>query len=486
MTEETSFGGTGLGQWQRMSMARGGSGVAAAAAAAFDSLPPAPQFAGLLGNRRFLQAVGVTAFLLFVAVVLRRGGGASDAALTAASVDGAELWRRIAETTAQAAAAGLLHPIATTFEIAEDGGVPFILSLVDASSAASKDGKATYGTAAPAGPDYDPFGRGRRDPRMVAAEAPPDHVLVLNKFPTMSGHVLLVTDGFQPQWAALTLSDFRAWFRLVEALPAVGFFNSAAEAGASQKHKHMQLIPMETLASYVNGAGGDGKARSGGGGYGSGHSGGYGSGYGDGYDGAPWDPMPVSAAVAARVGDSRDFERVWHVPQYTFEHGVVLLPTRQEWAHLVARGGGAGPDSADGGGGDDGGDGYYRHLLGQYHALLAAVGFDAAAVRGAAAEAEALAKAAAAAATTAVGAVADLAAPTEPTSAATLPPYNLLLTSRYMMAVPRTQREFVGVDVNGMGFFGALLARDERTREVILDVGGLEILKGVTLPRRRG
>lgn len=36
-------------------------------------------------------------------------------------------------------------------------------------------------------------------------------------------------------------ADFGAWYRVVDQLPAVGFYNSAAEAGASQRHKHMQV-----------------------------------------------------------------------------------------------------------------------------------------------------------------------------------------------------------------------------------------------------
>ncbi|CAN0439397.1 unnamed protein product, partial [Discosporangium mesarthrocarpum] len=42
---------------------------------------------------------------------------------------------------------------------------------------------------------------------------------------------------------------------------------------------------------------------------------------------------------------------------------------------------------------------------------------------------------------------------------ASLPPYNVLLTSRWLMVVPRVRREFMGVDVNAMGFFGALLVK---------------------------
>lgn len=36
-------------------------------------------------------------------------------------------------------------------------------------------------------------------------------------------------------------SDFTAWYRVVETLPGIGFYNSADAAGASQRHKHMQV-----------------------------------------------------------------------------------------------------------------------------------------------------------------------------------------------------------------------------------------------------
>ena len=39
-------------------------------------------------------------------------------------------------------------------------------------------------------------------------------------------------------------------------------------------------------------------------------------------------------------------------------------------------------------------------------------------------------------------------------------PYNLLVTSRWLMAVPRRAERWEGVSVNALGFAGALLARD--------------------------
>ena len=53
------------------------------------------------------------------------------------------------------------------------------------------------------------------------------------------------------------------------------------------------------------------------------------------------------------------------------------------------------------------------------------------------------------------------------------------MTHDWLMAVPRTQREYLGVDVNGMGFLGALLAKDDDVAGVIKRLGPFSIVKGV-------
>ena len=51
-------------------------------------------------------------------------------------------------------------------------------------------------------------------------------------------------------------SDFGAWYRVVEQLPGVGFYNSAVEAGASQGHKHMQVRATARLTCRCSRRGG--------------------------------------------------------------------------------------------------------------------------------------------------------------------------------------------------------------------------------------
>jgi len=58
---------------------------------------------------------------------------------------------------------------------------------------------------------------------------------------------VLVTDKFQLQTDPLTGSDFEAWHLAVVGMDAVGLFNSHALAGASQRHRHMQLVPLDVI-----------------------------------------------------------------------------------------------------------------------------------------------------------------------------------------------------------------------------------------------
>jgi len=59
------------------------------------------------------------------------------------------------------------------------------------------------------------------------------------------------------------------------------------------------------------------------------------------------------------------------------------------------------------------------------------------------------------------------------------PLYNLLLTRRWMMVVPRSCERFEGISVNSLGFAGSLLARDPATLLRIKDVGPGAVLRAV-------
>ena len=59
---------------------------------------------------------------------------------------------------------------------------------------------------------------------------------------------LLVTSEWQAQTSPLSSDDLDAWAWTLDRTSSVGFYNSDRAAGASQTHKHMQLVPLETIA----------------------------------------------------------------------------------------------------------------------------------------------------------------------------------------------------------------------------------------------
>ena len=72
------------------------------------------------------------------------------------------------------------------------------------------------------------------------------HVLLLNKYPVQRGHLLLITQHWQPQSGWLDALDWRHVARVDLDSTGLWFFNSSAAAGASQPHRHLQLLPRST------------------------------------------------------------------------------------------------------------------------------------------------------------------------------------------------------------------------------------------------
>lgn len=69
------------------------------------------------------------------------------------------------------------------------------------------------------------------------------HVLLLNKFPVQPGHLLVITQQWQPQGGWLQPTDWGAVAQVLADTGGLWFFNSCAAAGASQPHRHLQLLP---------------------------------------------------------------------------------------------------------------------------------------------------------------------------------------------------------------------------------------------------
>ena len=93
---------------------------------------------------------------------------------------------------------------------------------------------------AKAGPKPNPFRPW--DQRLEVASLP-EHVVLLNKYPVQAGHLLLISKHWQAQADWLQPSDWQALTEVWAQQPGLWFFNSSAAAGASQPHRHLQLLP---------------------------------------------------------------------------------------------------------------------------------------------------------------------------------------------------------------------------------------------------
>ncbi len=144
-------------------------------------------------------------------------------------------WRAVAEASARALSSGSLQPISTTRRVIEDGGVRFLTRVVD-----NLERKHLDGVQKPDG--FDPFAKPEKT--LFVADVSETHYAVLNKFNVIDQHALLVTRAFEEQESLLTRADFDAAWRCLTEADALVFYNAGPNAGASQRHKHIQIVPV--------------------------------------------------------------------------------------------------------------------------------------------------------------------------------------------------------------------------------------------------
>jgi ATP adenylyltransferase len=64
----------------------------------------------------------------------------------------------------------------------------------------------------------------------------------------------------------------------------------------------------------------------------------------------------------------------------------------------------------------------------------------------------------------------------------TPPSYNLLVTRRWMMVVPRSQETFEGISINAIGYAGGLLVRNEEELGSVREAGPMRVLETGGVP----
>lgn len=141
-----------------------------------------------------------------------------------------------------ALACGALQPIDTRQEIVEDAGVRF--SVRQVSSLQRKEDDKRLRTSRiqnrenPRNPFLPP------EPELTVTEISGTHIAVLNKFNVLERHLLIVTRSFEHQETLLGFNDFHALLTCMAEYDSLGFYNGGVVAGASQPHKHLQLVPL--------------------------------------------------------------------------------------------------------------------------------------------------------------------------------------------------------------------------------------------------
>lgn len=283
-------------------------------------------------------------------------------------------------TAARARASGALQPFASDACELRDAGLRFQVRRI---------GRRAPGPEPASAPD--PFAD--PDPALRVAFDSDTHWCLLNKYPVLDRHLLLVTRRFAPQEAWLDAADWTALATGLAAVDGLGFYNGGAAAGASQPHKHLQLVPLGALAGS-RGEDGDG-----------------------GLPIAPWlGAAPPGPGPMTLAGPS-------------FAHAFVRLPPFDP----------AAPGSAA------------RALAERAEAALAAVGVRA------------------------------VVTPDGPRQSA---PYNLLVTRRWLLVVPRACATAHGVAVNALGFAGSLVVGDDEALARLRRIGPLAVLRAVAAPGR--
>ena len=138
------------------------------------------------------------------------------------------------ERAARARRLGAIHSIPTTTEVLEQEGVAFQIRLMQAPADAAP-ARETPSNRNP----FLPY-----DPDLFVASISPTHVALLNKYSVLDPHLLIATRAFEDQRAQLTQKDCEALLVALTEIDGLAFYNAGPEAGASQAHKHLQIVPL--------------------------------------------------------------------------------------------------------------------------------------------------------------------------------------------------------------------------------------------------
>ena len=149
---------------------------------------------------------------------------------------------RLIAQTEHALGCGALQPISTEFEFVEQGGIRFLVRVVSNLARKQRAKRQQAKKTTVSGKAFNPFLPYEQD--LFVSDLSATHLCLLNKFNVMAHHLLIITRAFELQESELTAADFEAMWACLLEIEGLAFYNAGKVAGASQRHKHLQLVPL--------------------------------------------------------------------------------------------------------------------------------------------------------------------------------------------------------------------------------------------------
>jgi ATP adenylyltransferase len=152
------------------------------------------------------------------------------------------LWDRTTTAFERASKSGALQPIGTESALVPDGGVDFVVRIISSLLRKDEERGQRDLQRSVTGEEVNPFLPYER--AMFVADVSTTHLCLLNKFNVIDHHLLIVTREFESQERLLTEADLEAMWRCMAEFKGLAFYNGGRIAGASERHKHLQMIPL--------------------------------------------------------------------------------------------------------------------------------------------------------------------------------------------------------------------------------------------------
>lgn len=163
------------------------------------------------------------------------------------------LWSKTTQRTKTARESGALQSIETEYHLIQQQDISFVVRTL--SNLARKERALKRQCQIEAKINHqsqkiDPFLP--YEPELFVGDISSTHICLLNKFNVVDNHILIVTRAFEEQTDLLNLEDFVALWSCMQEIEGLAFFNGGKTAGASQRHKHLQLIPLPFLPNVMH------------------------------------------------------------------------------------------------------------------------------------------------------------------------------------------------------------------------------------------